>query len=116
MHCRRGGSMILLSPTGTGKTLAYLLPLLERIDECRARDVQAMVIVPTRELAKQVNEVWRGMKVPHQMVAFHGGRPVEQEAAMFAGASPVVVVGTPGRLIDHIKREHSPWMPVRLWL
>ena len=104
VHCRRGGSMILLSPTGTGKTLAYLLPLLERIDECRARDVQAMVIVPTRELAKQVNEVWRGMKVPHQMVALYGGRPVEQEAAMFAGASPVVVVGTPGRLIDHIKK------------
>lgn len=104
VHCRVGGSMILLSPTGTGKTLAYLLPLLERIDECRARDVQAMVIVPTRELAKQVNEVWRGMKVPHQMVALYGGRPVEQEAAMFAGASPVVVVGTPGRLIDHIKK------------
>lgn len=104
VHCRGGGSMILLSPTGTGKTLAYLLPLLERIDECRARSVQAMVIVPTRELAKQVNEVWRGMKMPHQMVALYGGRPVEQEAAMFAGASPVVVVGTPGRLIDHIKK------------
>lgn len=104
VHCRGGGSMILLSPTGTGKTLAYLLPLLERIDDCSNRSVQAVIIVPTRELAKQVNEVWRGMKLPYQMVALYGGRPVEQEAAMFAGASPVVVVGTPGRLIDHIKR------------
>ena len=104
LHCRGGGSMILLSPTGTGKTLAYLLPLLERIDDCCSRNVQAVIIVPTRELAKQVNEVWRGMKLPYQMVALYGGRPVEQEAAMFAGASPVVVVGTPGRLTDHIRR------------
>lgn len=104
VHCRGGGSMILLSPTGTGKTLAYLLPLLERINDCINRGVQAVIIVPTRELAKQVHEVWRGMKLPHQMVALYGGRPVEQEAAMFAGVSPVAVVGTPGRLIDHIKK------------
>lgn len=105
VHCRGGRSMILLSPTGTGKTLAYLLPLLERIEGCNGRDVQALVIVPTRELAKQVNEVWRSMRVPYQMVALYGGRPVEQEAAMFAGAMPLVVVGTPGRLTDHIKRK-----------
>ncbi|MBQ8542319.1 MAG: DEAD/DEAH box helicase [Bacteroidaceae bacterium] len=103
-HCRAANSMILLSPTGTGKTLAYLLPLLERIESCNKKNVRAVIIVPTRELAKQVNEVWRGMRLQYQMVALHGGRPVEQEAAMFAGASPVVVVGTPGRLIDHIKK------------
>lgn len=103
LHCRSGNSMLLLSPTGTGKTLAYLLPLIECVDTS-CKKVQTVIIVPTRELAKQVNEVWRGMKLPHHMVALYGGRPVEQEAAMFAGVSPVVVVGTPGRLIDHVKR------------
>lgn len=104
VHCRSGRSMILLSPTGTGKTLAYLLPLLERIDDSCDKKVQAVIVVPTRELAKQVHEVWRGMKLQYRMVAFYGGRPVEQEASTFAGASPVVVVGTPGRLNDHLKR------------
>ncbi len=106
MHCRGNGherDMILLSPTGTGKTLAYLLPLLDRLD-ADVKKVQAVIIVPSRELAKQVSEVWRAMKVAWQMVALYGGRPLEQEAAMFAGASPSVVVGTPGRLIDHLER------------
>ncbi len=102
-HCRSGQGMILLSPTGTGKTLAYLLPLLERVQP-QLKSVQAVIIVPTRELAKQVAEVWRSMKVVPQMAALYGGRPVEQEAAFFGGASPALVVGTPGRLIDHLKR------------
>lgn len=95
--------MILLSPTGTGKTLAYLLPLLERIDSDNKK-VQVMIIVPTRELAKQVHEVWRSMKLRIPMASLYGGRPVEQEAATLSGAMPAVVVGTPGRLIDHIER------------
>lgn len=104
LHCRGGGSMILLSPTGTGKTLAYLLPIVERLEACGGNGVRVVIIVPTRELAKQVSEVWRRMKLTYQMATLYGGRPVEQEVAMFAGASPVVVVGTPGRLIDHVKR------------
>ncbi len=104
LRCRdRENGMILLSPTGTGKTLAYMLPLLDRLHP-GVKGVQAIVIVPTRELAKQAFEVWRSMKADTQMVALYGGRPVEQEAAMFAGASPAVVVGTPGRLIDHLER------------
>lgn len=104
LHCREQENMVLLSPTGSGKTLAYMLPLIERVDP-ELKFVQAIIIVPTRELAKQAFEVWRSMKLPAQMVALHGGRPVEQEAAMFSGASPAVVVGTPGRLIDHLERE-----------
>ncbi len=103
MHGRGEGDMILLSPTGSGKTLAYMLPMLERM-EPDVKKVQAVVVVPTRELAKQAGEVWRSMKLPEQMVMLYGGRPVEQEAAVFSGSSPAVVVGTPGRLIDHLKR------------
>ena len=106
-HCRSERGMILLSPTGTGKTLAYLLPLLERVVP-QMKKVQAVVVVPTRELAKQVSEVWRSMKVGLPVVALHGGRPVEQEAAFFAGSSPVLVVGTPGRLVDHLERGTFP--------
>ena len=102
-HCRKNSSMVLLSPTGTGKTLAFLLPLLERLKHDE-KGVQALVVLPTRELAKQVFEVWRSMSTPFHMAAFYGGRPLEQEIASLGGASPAVVVGTPGRLLDHLGR------------
>lgn len=103
-HCRANSSMVLLSPTGTGKTLAYLLPLLERLDQ-RRNGVQAVIILPSRELARQVFEVWRAMATPFQMTALYGGRPLEQEVASLGGASTSVIVGTPGRLLDHL--NHS---------
>lgn len=100
-HCRKSDSMVLLSPTGTGKTLAFLLPMLERLKHDE-KGVQAVVVLPTRELAKQVFEVWRSMATPYRMAAFYGGRPLEQEIASLRGASPFVIVGTPGRLLDHL--------------
>ena len=103
-HCRKNSSMVLLSPTGTGKTLAFLLPLLERLNH-EEKGIQALVVLPTRELAKQVFEVWRSMSTPFQMIALYGGRPMDQEAASFGGSSPAVVVGTPGRLLDHLGRS-----------
>ena len=103
-HCRANSSMVLLSPTGTGKTLAYLLPLLERLDQRRS-GVQAVIILPSRELARQVFEVWRVMATPFQMTALYGGRPLEQEVASLGGASTSVIVGTPGRLLDHLNRS-----------
>ena len=103
-HCRKNDSMVLLSPTGTGKTLAFLLPLLERLNSTN-NSVQAVIVLPSRELAKQVFEVWRAMATPFQMIALYGGRPLEQEAASFSGASPSVIVGTPGRLLDHLNRS-----------
>lgn len=94
--------MVLLSPTGTGKTLAYLLPLLQRV-KSDVNAVQALVVVPTRELARQVTQVWRSMDTGCRMVALYGGRPVVEEAALLLNTSPAVIVGTPGRLIDHLK-------------
>ena len=103
-HCRANSSMVLLSPTGTGKTLAYLLPLLERLDQRRS-GVQAVIVLPSRELARQVFEVWRVMATPFQMTTLYGGRPLEQEVASLGGASTSVIVGTPGRLLDHLNRS-----------
>lgn len=101
-HCRNERNMVLLSPTGTGKTLAYLLPLLERLDKESAA-VQALVVLPSRELARQVSDVWRSMGTPYRMVALHGGRSVSEEVARISGAQPSIIAGTPGRLIDHLK-------------
>ena len=103
-HCRGNSSMVLLAPTGTGKTLAFLLPLLERLD-VSCKGVQAMIVLPSRELAKQVFEVWRAMSTPFHMTALYGGRPLEQETASLSGASTAVIVGTPGRLLDHLNRS-----------
>lgn len=103
-HCRGNSSMVLLSPTGTGKTLAFLLPLLERLD-ASCKGVQAMIVLPSRELARQVFDVWRAMSTPFQMTALYGGRPLEQETASLGGASTAVIVGTPGRLLDHLNRS-----------
>lgn len=103
-HCRKNDSMVLLSPTGTGKTLAFLLPLLERLD-ASCKGVQAMIVLPSRELAKQVFDVWRAMATPFQMTALYGGRPLEQEIASLGGASTSLIVGTPGRLLDHLNRS-----------
>ena len=102
-HCRKNDNMVLLSPTGTGKTLAFLLPLLERLQFGEDR-VQALVVLPSRELAKQVFDVWRAMALPFHMTALYGGRPLEQEVASLGGAKPAVIVGTPGRLLDHLNR------------
>ena len=103
-HCRKNENMVLLSPTGTGKTLAFLLPLLERLD-ASCKGVQAMIVLPSRELAKQVLDVWRAMATPFQMTALYGGRPLEQEIASLGGASTSIIVGTPGRLLDHLNRS-----------
>ena len=103
-YCRGNSSMVLLSPTGTGKTLAFLLPLLERLD-VSCKGVQAMIVLPSRELAKQVFEVWRAMSTPFHMTALYGGRPLEQETASLGGVSTALIVGTLGRLLDHLNRS-----------
>lgn len=102
--CRLGQGMVLLSPTGSGKTVAYLLPLLERMSHTK-EGIQAVIVVPSRELAGQVCGVWRAMKTAYNVVALYGGRPLEQEIATLSGAAPALIVGTPGRLTDHLKRK-----------
>ena len=100
---RGGGDVVVLSPTGTGKTLAYLLPLLEVLceDVC---SVQAVVVLPTRELARQVADVWKLMAAGFRAVCLHGGRSVNEEIVSMRGAVPAVVIATPGRLNDHLSR------------
>lgn len=81
MECagKRTGGVVLLSPTGTGKTLAYLLPLVEKIN-VQLDVLQAVVIVPTRELAQQSEDVFRQMKTGARCLALYGGRPAMEES------------------------------------
>jgi ATP-dependent RNA helicase DeaD len=100
-----GRDVIAQAPTGTGKTAAYGLPIVERLDESRLVP-QALVLVPTRELAMQVAEALHGMGQHRQMVTLpiYGGQPYDRQfRALKRGVQ--VVVATPGRLLDHLERK-----------
>ena len=100
---RQHHDVVLLSPTGTGKTLAYLLPLIERM-QVGVTGVQAMVIVPSRELALQIDTVWRSMALPWKAMSVYGGRAAMDEHRSMKGIAPSVIIGTPGRLNDHLEK------------
>ncbi len=100
---RKGASVVLLSPTGSGKTLAYLLPLLEKLD-AKNDDLQALVIVPSRELAIQTADVARRMCSELRVCACYGGRPAMEEHQLLKGLRPHLVAATPGRLLDHLQK------------
>ncbi|WP_067149280.1 DEAD/DEAH box helicase [Pseudotamlana agarivorans] len=90
---------VLLSPTGTGKTLAFLLPLLEVLDP-ESQEIQALVIVPSRELAIQIEQVVRSMGSGFKVNAVYGGRPISKDKIEIKH-NPAILIGTPGRLLDH---------------
>jgi ATP-dependent RNA helicase DeaD len=99
-----GRDLVGQSATGSGKTLAYSIPLVERLSSNR-RNVQALVLVPTRELAVQVNTVLSKLAANRRLATalLVGGRPYgKQNAALRYGAQ--IVVGTPGRVKDHIEQ------------
>ncbi|MDP4202398.1 MAG: DEAD/DEAH box helicase [Bacteroidota bacterium] len=97
-----GKDVILLSPTGSGKTLAYLLSVLMNMNlECQK--VQALIVAPSRELAQQIEQVWRSMGTGYKVNTCFGGRPSNGEKRDLA-VPPALLIGTPGRIKDHIAR------------
>ena len=99
------GDVVLLSPTGTGKTLAYLLPLVQLLN-AQSNEVQALVITPGRELALQSSEVLKSMGCGIRGTACYGGRPAMDEHKVLKEVKPQIVFGTPGRLNDHLDKEN----------
>jgi ATP-dependent RNA helicase DeaD len=99
-----GADVIAQAQTGTGKTAAFALPIIERLDPAQ-RAPQALVMTPTRELAVQVAEAFHSYGKYHRVAILpvYGGQPIERQLrALDRGVQ--VVVGTPGRLLDHIGR------------
>ena len=110
---REGNDLILLSPTGSGKTLAYLLPLLENLKP-EATGVQAIVLVPSRELALQIDQVFKSMNTPYKAMSCYGGRPAMDEHRTMKGIQPSVIIGTPGRMNDHLSKQNFDASTVRI--
>lgn len=103
--CEKGTDIVLLSPTGSGKTIAYLLPLVRRIRP-ENDSLQAVVVVPSRELAQQSAAILQNMKTDIRGICLHGGRPTMQEHRQLKELKPHIVFATPGRLNDHLDKEN----------
>lgn len=95
-------NIILLSPTGTGKTLAFLLPIIKSLDvDCA--EVQTLILVPSRELAIQIEQVTREMGTGFKANAVYGGRLFSKDKIELKHL-PAILIGTPGRIADHLRR------------
>ncbi|PQJ72875.1 DEAD/DEAH box helicase [Polaribacter butkevichii] len=99
----KNDNVILLSPTGTGKTLAFSLPLLEFLDPT-LEEVQALILVPSRELAIQIEQVIRSMGSGFKVNAVYGGRPMSKDKIELKHI-PAILIGTPGRISDHFAND-----------
>jgi len=96
--------VILLAPTGSGKTLGFLLPLLSVLDP-NISQVQALIMVPSRELALQIEQVFKTMGTGFKINCCYGGHSTKIEKNNFI-QPPAVLVGTPGRIAHHIRLEN----------
>lgn len=95
--------IIISSPTGTGKTVGFLLPLISLLEK-KTIGVQLLIIVPTRELGIQIEQVVRQMGTGHKTNVVYGGRSIAKDRIELKH-SPTILIGTPGRLADHVRKE-----------
>ena len=109
-----GKDLMLLSPTGSGKTLAYLLPLTQRINP-ELDAVQAIVVVPGRELALQSATVLKDMATGLRAYACYGGRAAMDEHRQLRQVRPHVIFSTPGRMNDHLGKGNIDTKAVK-WI
>jgi superfamily II DNA/RNA helicase len=103
-NIEKNNEIILISPTGSGKTLAFLLPIVSLLSTER-KDVQAVIIVPTRELAQQIETVFKQLGTSFKINCFYGGHSVQIERNNLI-EPPAILVGTPGRLSHHIRKTN----------
>ena len=95
-------NILLLSPTGSGKTLAFLLPIFEMLQP-EINTVQCLILVPSRELGLQIEQVWKKMGTDYKVNVCYGGHSIDTEIKNLSNP-PAVLIGTPGRIADHIER------------
>ncbi|WP_432671277.1 DEAD/DEAH box helicase [Flavobacterium sp. SM2513] len=95
-------NVLLLSPTGSGKTVAFLVPIFEMLLP-EIQSVQCLIIVPSRELGLQIEQVWKKMGTNYKVNVCYGGHSIDTEIKNLS-SPPAVLIGTPGRIADHIER------------
>ena len=100
-----GKDVVVMSPTGSGKTYAYLLPLIQRLN-ANSDELQAVVLLPGRELALQSAMVLKDMGSGLRAMALYGGRPTMDEHRVLRDVKPQIVFVTPGRLNDHLDKKN----------
>jgi len=96
--------VVLLAPTGSGKTLGFLLPVLSHLNAA-SKGVQTLILVPSRELALQIEQVFKQMGTGFKVNCCYGGHPVRTEKNNFE-QPPAVLIGTPGRIAYHLRKEN----------
>ena len=94
--------VLLLSPTGSGKTLGFLLPVWQLLQSNETK-VQCLILTPSRELAIQIEQVWKKMATGFKVSCCYGGHDMQTEIQNLT-EPPALLIGTPGRIADHIKR------------
>ncbi len=100
--CRKSRQILLFSPTGSGKTVAFLLPILEK-EFIQKPGIKALILVPTRELALQIEQVFRSMSTGLKVSTCYGGHKVKTELNNLI-ESPTLLIGTPGRIAYHLEK------------
>ncbi|WP_214228474.1 DEAD/DEAH box helicase [Pedobacter sp. B4-66] len=101
---KKGGDVVLLAPTGSGKTVGFLLPILNNL-RAEVKGVQALVLVPSRELALQIESVFKQMATGFKVNCCYGGHAVRTERNNLE-EPPAVLIGTPGRIAYHLRHEN----------
>lgn len=104
--------VVILSPTGTGKTLAFLLPMVQLVAE-NCDEVQALILVPSRELAIQIEQVIREMGSGFKTNAVYGGRLIKKDKEELKHR-PAILVGTPGRVAAHLRKDTFPTNDIKV--
>jgi superfamily II DNA/RNA helicase len=95
--------VVILSPTGSGKTLSFLLPIINELD-ANCTNVQVIIITPSRELAIQIEQVTKELGSGYKTNVVYGGRPFSKDKIDLKH-TPTILIGTPGRIADHLRRE-----------
>jgi len=95
--------VVILSPTGSGKTLSFLLPIISELDP-KCTNVQVLIITPSRELAIQIEQVTKELGSGYKTNVVYGGRSFSKDKTDLKH-TPAILIGTPGRIADHLRRE-----------
>ena len=92
--------VVLLAPTGSGKTLAFLWPIINQLNP-EIKQVQCLILTPTRELALQIEQVWKKLGTGYKVNVCYGGHSMQTEIQNLT-TPPALLIGTPGRIEDHL--------------